>query len=47
MRDGDCFIYVAAARGIPVGWAIVHLKYREDQDWEPDEEDDDSEDDEG
>ncbi|MHB8377376.1 MAG: GNAT family N-acetyltransferase [Dehalococcoidia bacterium] len=37
LQDGDCFIYVAAERGVPVGWAIVHLRYREDQDWDPDE----------
>lgn len=37
LRDGDCFIFVAAERGVPVGWAIVHLRYREDQDWDPDE----------
>jgi len=37
LRDGDCFIYVAVERGVPVGWAIVHLAYRDDQDWEPDE----------
>lgn len=37
LDDGDCFIYVAADRGVPVGWAIVHLNYRDDQDWEPDE----------
>jgi len=37
LRDGDCFAYVADERGIAVGWAVVHLRYREDQDWEPDE----------
>ncbi len=37
VNAGDCFIYVAAERNVAVGWAVVHLNYREDQDWEPDE----------
>ena len=37
LREGDCFAYVADEHGIAVGWAVVHLHYREDQDWEPDE----------
>jgi GNAT superfamily N-acetyltransferase len=36
VNDGDCFIYVAAERNVAMGWAVVHLNYREDQDWEPD-----------
>lgn len=36
VRDGDCFIMVADEGGMPIGWAVVHTKYREDQDWEPD-----------
>ncbi len=35
-QAGDCFIYVAEAEGEAVGWAVVHTKYRTDQDWEPD-----------
>lgn len=37
LEDGDCFAYVADERGVAVGWAVVHLRYREDQDWEPDD----------
>jgi GNAT superfamily N-acetyltransferase len=36
IEDGDCFIFVADERGLPVGWAVVHTKYRDDQDWDPD-----------
>ncbi len=36
LKDGDCFIFVADERGVPVGWAIVHTRYRDDQDWAPD-----------
>jgi GNAT superfamily N-acetyltransferase len=36
LNDGDCFIFVADERGVPVGWAIVHTRYRDDQDWDPD-----------
>jgi GNAT superfamily N-acetyltransferase len=36
IRDGDAFIFVAEEDGKPVGWAQGHLKYRADQDWEPD-----------
>lgn len=36
VRDGDCFAYVADEDGRAVGWAVVHTKYREDQDWDPD-----------
>jgi len=36
LADGDCFIFVADDRGVPVGWAIVHTRYRDDQDWAPD-----------
>ncbi len=36
VRDGDCFIYVADHRGVPIGWAVVHTRYRDDQDWVPD-----------
>lgn len=36
VKDGDCFIFVADMDGEAVGWAVVHTKYRTDQDWEPD-----------
>ncbi len=36
LRDGDCAIFVAAEGDVPVGWAMVHFRYRADQDWEPD-----------
>ncbi|HZP58524.1 MAG TPA: GNAT family N-acetyltransferase [Dehalococcoidia bacterium] len=38
LRDGDCFAYVADDGGRAVGWAVVHTRYREDQDWEEDPE---------
>jgi GNAT superfamily N-acetyltransferase len=38
VADGDAFICVVAEGDTPVGWAIVHTKYRDDQDWEPDTE---------
>ena len=37
VKDGDCFIFVADDGGSAVGWVVVHTAYREDQDWEPDE----------
>jgi ribosomal protein S18 acetylase RimI-like enzyme len=37
VREGDSFVYVADDSGVPVGWAVVHLRYRDDQDWEPDD----------
>jgi ribosomal protein S18 acetylase RimI-like enzyme len=36
---GDCFVYVADVSGLAVGWAVVHTKFREDQDWDPPDED--------
>jgi GNAT superfamily N-acetyltransferase len=34
-RAGDTFIFVADEGGTAVGWAVVHTKFREDQDWSP------------
>jgi GNAT superfamily N-acetyltransferase len=39
VRDGDCFIFVADDGGAPVGWVVVHTSYRDDQDWEPPDDD--------
>ena len=36
---GDAFIYVADENGAAIGWAQVHLNYRDDQDWDPPDED--------
>jgi GNAT superfamily N-acetyltransferase len=36
VRDGDAFIYVVDQDGLAMGWAVVHTRYRDDQDWEPD-----------
>ena len=36
VEAGDAYIYVADDGGTPIGWAIVHVAYRDDQDWEPD-----------
>jgi ribosomal protein S18 acetylase RimI-like enzyme len=38
-NDGDCFAYVAVENGLAVGWAVVHTNFREDQDWDPPDED--------
>jgi len=39
VKDGDAFVYVADEDGRAVGWACVHLNFREDQDWDPPDED--------
>jgi GNAT superfamily N-acetyltransferase len=39
VRDGDCFILVAEEDGRAVGWAVVHTKFRDDQDWSPPDDD--------
>ena len=36
---GDCFAYVAVEDGVAVGWAVVHTKFRDDQDWDPPDDD--------
>lgn len=38
-KDGDCFVFVADADGLAGGWAVVHTKFREDQDWDPPDDD--------
>lgn len=38
-KAGDCFAYVAEEGGLAVGWAVVHTNYRDDQDWDPPDED--------
>lgn len=38
-NDGDCFTYVAVENGLAAGWAVVHTNFREDQDWDPPDED--------
>jgi ribosomal protein S18 acetylase RimI-like enzyme len=35
VRDGDCFIYVVDDDGTAAGWAMVHINFRDDQDWDP------------
>jgi GNAT superfamily N-acetyltransferase len=39
VRDGDCFIFVADENSAPVGWVVVHTAYRDDQDWNPPDDD--------
>ena len=39
VRDGDCFIYVADDDGTAFGWAVVHTNFRDDQDWDPPDDD--------
>lgn len=39
VRDDDCFILVADQDGIPVGWVVVHTRFRDDQDWDPPDDD--------
>lgn len=34
-RDGDCYAFVAEDGGTAIGWAVVHTKFRDDQDWSP------------
>jgi GNAT superfamily N-acetyltransferase len=36
---GDCFAFVADEDGAAVGWAVVHTSYRDDQDWDPPDDD--------
>jgi ribosomal protein S18 acetylase RimI-like enzyme len=38
-KAGDCFAYVADDGGRAVGWAVVHTSFREDQDWDPPDDD--------
>ena len=38
-KDGDAFIFVADEGGTAVGWAVVHTKFRDDQDWSPPDDD--------
>lgn len=33
---GDAFVFVADDGGKAIGWVVVHLKFRDDQDWDPD-----------
>ena len=39
MREGDAFALVADESGTAIGWAVVHIGFREDQDWDPPDED--------
>jgi ribosomal protein S18 acetylase RimI-like enzyme len=39
VKAGDCFIFVADRGGAAVGWVVVHTKFREDQDWDPPDDD--------
>jgi ribosomal protein S18 acetylase RimI-like enzyme len=39
VRDGDCFVLVADRNGAAVGWVVVHTKFRDDQDWDPPDDD--------
>ncbi len=36
---GDCFVYVADDAGTAVGWAVVQTAFRDDQDWDPPDDD--------
>jgi GNAT superfamily N-acetyltransferase len=38
-ESGECFAYVADDNGRAVGWAVVHTNFREDQDWDPPDDD--------
>ncbi|MDP9237226.1 MAG: GNAT family N-acetyltransferase [Chloroflexota bacterium] len=38
-KDDDCFAFVADEGGLAVGWAVVHTKFRDDQDWDPPDDD--------
>ena len=37
--DGDAFALVADEDGTAIGWAVVHTKFRDDQDWDPPDDD--------
>ena len=39
VRDGDAFAFVADESGTAVGWAVVHIAFRDDQDWDPPDDD--------
>jgi GNAT superfamily N-acetyltransferase len=39
VQAGDCFAIVADEDGLAVGWAVVHMQFRDDQDWSPPDED--------
>jgi GNAT superfamily N-acetyltransferase len=39
VQAGDAFVFVADEEGRAVGWAVVHTKFRDDQDWEPADDD--------
>jgi len=39
VNDGDAFVYVVEQDGLAAGWAVVHTTFREDQDWDPPDED--------
>jgi GNAT superfamily N-acetyltransferase len=39
VRAGDCYIFVADDNGSAVGWVVVHTQFREDQDWDPPDDD--------
>jgi GNAT superfamily N-acetyltransferase len=39
VKDGDAFVFVADDGGTAVGWAVVHTKFRDDQDWSPPDDD--------
>jgi GNAT superfamily N-acetyltransferase len=39
VSNGHCFVFVADDGKQPVGWVAVHTTYREDQDWDPPDDD--------
>jgi GNAT superfamily N-acetyltransferase len=39
VQAGDCFAFVAEEDGMAIGWAVVHTNFRDDQDWDPPDED--------
>jgi ribosomal protein S18 acetylase RimI-like enzyme len=39
VADGDCYVFVADDAGAAVGWVVVHTRFREDQDWNPPDDD--------
>lgn len=39
VEAGDCFAFVADEDGTAIGWSVVHIKFRADQDWDPPDDD--------
>lgn len=39
VEAGDCFIFVADDGDGAMGWAVLHINFRDDQDWDPPDDD--------